>query len=340
MRLVIFVGPSIRPALVREAVQGVRGPVAILPPAAQGDLADAVARYRPNAVGLIDGRYERVPSVWHKEILWALSEGVHVWGAASMGALRAAETAAYGMVGIGQVYSWYAQEWCTRDDDVAVAHLGPDEDWRPVSLPTVDVLAATQVGVDRGHLDEAAASRWLARARDIPYPRRDWASVVAGPLPAWLPTQSVKERDALALLKALAEPALRRPHRPSFALADTDNWLAVRPTLAAQAGTSDLGEADLVTGLARVLARATYPVGDPQDALTRLAEVDDEVDAQAAPDVPRAAGLNAAHRLAFERAWQLFGRDAELAAADAHRRRVRPPSSRPDQHPLTKEEAS
>ena len=36
-------------------------------------------------IGLIDGFFENVASVWHKEILFALSEGVQVFGAASMG---------------------------------------------------------------------------------------------------------------------------------------------------------------------------------------------------------------------------------------------------------------
>ena len=38
-------------------------------------------------IGIIDGHFGNVPSVWHKEILFALSKGVEVSGAASMGAL-------------------------------------------------------------------------------------------------------------------------------------------------------------------------------------------------------------------------------------------------------------
>ncbi|MEJ0097006.1 MAG: TfuA-like protein [Bauldia sp.] len=44
-----------------------------------------------SVIGLVDGVFENVASVWHKEILYALSEGVQVFGAASMGALRAAD---------------------------------------------------------------------------------------------------------------------------------------------------------------------------------------------------------------------------------------------------------
>ena len=60
-----------------------------------------VALERPVAIGLIDGYFERVPSVSHKEILWAMSQGIVVIGAASMGALRAAELAPFGMLGVG-----------------------------------------------------------------------------------------------------------------------------------------------------------------------------------------------------------------------------------------------
>ena len=46
---------------------------------------------RPPPILIIDGVFQSEPAVRHKEILWALSLGVPVVGAASMGALRAAE---------------------------------------------------------------------------------------------------------------------------------------------------------------------------------------------------------------------------------------------------------
>ena len=65
----------------------------------------AVRAHRPRAIGLIDGVFLDVPAVWHRELLWALSEGVHVFGAASMGALRAAELAPFGMRGVGTIFA-------------------------------------------------------------------------------------------------------------------------------------------------------------------------------------------------------------------------------------------
>ena len=56
-------------------------------------------------------------SPWHKEIVYALQyPGVKgIYGAASMGALRASELDFVGMVGIGQIYNWY-RDAVTEDD--------------------------------------------------------------------------------------------------------------------------------------------------------------------------------------------------------------------------------
>src|SRR3546814_18975365 len=106
--IAVFAGPSLREALP----PGFK----LLPPAKQGDVF-GVARSRPLAIGLIDGYFEQAPAVWHKEILWALSQGIHVFGAASMGALRAAELQAYGMRGVGKIFARYHSKSTIDDAD-------------------------------------------------------------------------------------------------------------------------------------------------------------------------------------------------------------------------------
>ena len=83
-------------------------------PARQGDIWRAVRAHRPVAIGLIDGVFFHEPAVWHREILWALAEGVHVFGAASMGALRAAELEPFGMRGVGRVFAAYPRRSMAR----------------------------------------------------------------------------------------------------------------------------------------------------------------------------------------------------------------------------------
>ncbi|MFN9630245.1 MAG: TfuA-like protein, partial [Cyanobacteriota bacterium] len=118
MTHVVFVGPS----LPEHEVRRLHPEAVILPPVRQGDIVSVLRAHRPSAIGVIDGVFLSVLSVWHKELLLALDEGVALYGAASMGALRAAECAPFGMVGLGRIYARFADGTLTRDDEVAVAH--------------------------------------------------------------------------------------------------------------------------------------------------------------------------------------------------------------------------
>jgi hypothetical protein len=124
MTVVVFTGPTLPKAEAEARLGGT-----ILPPARQGDIWRAVRTHRPVAIGLIDGVFFHQPAIWHREILWALAEGVHVFGAASMGALRAAELAPFGMRGVGKVFEAFRDgfwpgfsEPFEDDDEVAVIH--------------------------------------------------------------------------------------------------------------------------------------------------------------------------------------------------------------------------
>ena len=123
----------------------------------------------PRAIGIIDGGFLDVASVWHREILWALSQGVHVFGAASMGALRAAELDGFGMRGVGRIYAAYRDgcwpgydEAFEDDDEVAVIHAPPEAGGLPLSDAMVDLrdtlLAAEAAGIiDRPSRDALTA---------------------------------------------------------------------------------------------------------------------------------------------------------------------------------------
>ena len=67
---VVFAGPSLPPS-VRPRVTGLEW----RPPVRQGDLYLA-ALQGSTLIGVIDGYFELVPTVWHKEILWAMAHGI------------------------------------------------------------------------------------------------------------------------------------------------------------------------------------------------------------------------------------------------------------------------
>ena len=139
--LVVFLGPSLAAREARRI-----GRCTVLPPARQGDVWRALA-LRPRVIALVDGVFESVPSVWHHEILDALDAGVAVFGGASMGALRAAELARHGMVGVGRIFGWYRDGVLADDSEVALLHAGPELGFRSLTLPLVEVRRAAEVAV-------------------------------------------------------------------------------------------------------------------------------------------------------------------------------------------------
>ena len=231
---VLFVGPSLAGVDITGLVAA--APTASLlvrGPARQGDIARAVID-GATAVGLVDGLFETVAAVWHKEILFALSEGVRVFGAASMGALRAAECAPFGMTGIGAIYRRYASG--EFDDDAAVAHLhAPAElGFAPLTEALVNVEATLAHATRQGLVTPAEAAGLGACAARVYFKDRTWDRLVSAveEIPEQRRTEirssiaefrvDAKRRDAEELLMHLiAAPEERTLHCP-FDLSRTD----------------------------------------------------------------------------------------------------------------------
>jgi hypothetical protein len=99
-------------------------------PAAQGDILRDCLKLRPLQIVLIDGVFHQSLAVWHKELVYALLEGIVCIGAASMGALRAAEMHRYGMIGVGRIFERYRDG---EEDDSLVAMTFDPESFRPLT---------------------------------------------------------------------------------------------------------------------------------------------------------------------------------------------------------------
>jgi len=167
---VVFLGPSLDR---REA--GALLPADYRPPAARGDLTRAVQE-GARVIGLIDGVFFQESSVGHREILAALSAGVRVVGASSMGALRAAELHTLGMEGVGEVYRMYRDGVLVSDDEVALA-FDPDSG-SALSEPLVNIRATLARAVSDGVLGEGDAGALLAVAGSLYYPDRTYPRMV------------------------------------------------------------------------------------------------------------------------------------------------------------------
>jgi hypothetical protein len=241
----IFTGPTLSATDARAELDAV-----YLPPAAQGDVYRA-ALLRPRLIGIIDGYFECVPAVWHKEILWALTQGIHVYGSASMGALRAAELASFGMQGVGEIFAAYRDGILEDDDEVAVTH-GPDETgFRPLSEAMVNIRTTLAAAEAAGVLSASSRRALEEVAKGLFYPdrlyplilrravERDVPQAELDAFRGWLPRGQVNQKraDAVTMLRAMREALAGGlpPKRVTFRLARSVHWEAARRSLSRDA---------------------------------------------------------------------------------------------------------
>jgi hypothetical protein len=175
MTIVVYLGPTMSWSQAREIL-----PDAVyLPPAAQSDIISAVEELRPTGILLIDGVFTQQLSVWHKEILYALEQGVAVYGSSSMGALRMAETAAYGARGFGQVFEDFMSGALTDDDEVAVMHAGAEWEYRAISDAMVNIRRTLRRAAEDGVVTESQHDVLIDLAKRRFYPERSYATLLS-----------------------------------------------------------------------------------------------------------------------------------------------------------------
>lgn len=215
MTLHVFSGPTLAAGRVRAIVSDA---VCHLP-VGHGDLLTLGAR-EGDVVLIIDGLWHQTAPVRHKEILLLLDAGVAVVGAASMGALRAAELCAFGMLGAGKVFEAFRSGQLEADDEVAVLHTPEGQQLTEalVNLRCAILGAAADRQVSQ---DEAAALEETARR--LPYTRRSWtalhrAAAAAGLGAALHRVDLWRQSHPYDVKRQDAEYALRWIDSPDFAL--------------------------------------------------------------------------------------------------------------------------
>jgi hypothetical protein len=230
----VFLGPTLAEKEARAELDAV-----YLPPVSAGDVYRLWQR-RPRAVGIVDGYFDRVPAVWHKEIMWMMEHGVHVFGAAGLGALRAAELDSFGMHGAGRVYQAFRDGALDRDDEVAVRHGTADDGYQPLSEAMVNIRSTLLAAQDQGIVSAATHKILLAAGTQLFYPDRTWEELLRvtetmsadaadiEALKRWLPAGRIDQQaaDAVAMLREMrtflaADPA---PQGVSWSMADTAMW--------------------------------------------------------------------------------------------------------------------
>ncbi len=236
--IIVFVGPTLSAEAIHPLLDAeIRSPVS------RGDVLDA-ALDKPAAIGIVDGYFAHVPSVWHEEILWAMSQGIHVFGAASMGALRAAELHQFGMHGVGTVFEQFKNGELTDDDEVAVIHAPKEFGYRSLSDAMVNIRSTLTAAQAEGIISPQTHSELVEALKARPYPERTFSCIFSkslnvdtpeeesAALKQWLPQGRIdqKRNDAILMLQSMAE--MQRAGWPTldvnYRFAQTDAWEALQ----------------------------------------------------------------------------------------------------------------
>ncbi|WP_439594924.1 YcaO-like family protein [Falsiroseomonas sp.] len=252
----VFLGPSLRRAEAEALL-----PASYHPPARRGDVWHAVAQ-GARRILLIDGVFHQQPSVWQREILEALRGGCTVLGASSIGALRAAELAPFGMRGVGGIWADYRAGRLTGDDEVALLHGPAELGFMALSIPLVQLRAAARGAVAAGLVRAEAAAGAVTRLKALDFTRRDWTAFAdafaaeGAALPApWLAAArrarrfDRKRADARAALRLAARWTPARRRTVPAAGAAPDLWGAAR--MAGEMGLDTVEEPALLAALRR-----------------------------------------------------------------------------------------
>ena len=170
--IVVFLGPSLSIDHARRTL-----PARYLGPARCGDVLRA-RRLSPRAIAIVDGVFARTAAIWHKEILLALEDGISVFGASSMGALRAAELVPFGMVGIGRIFEAYRDGLYTDDDEVALLHGPADSAYREMSEAMVNIRSTVAHAVSSGVILPESGKRVIRCAKDTFYQVRSLGAAI------------------------------------------------------------------------------------------------------------------------------------------------------------------
>lgn len=215
MRTIVFCGPSISWSEVQE----ISSEVFCMPPARCGDLLRAM-RLAPRCLVLVDGCFDSTPSPWHKEILLALEAGIAVYGAASLGALRAAELDCFGMVGVGRIYKEYRLGVRSADDDVAVMHHGPERQYQPISQPLVDIEYWLSDWQQRHLLNAETVAQLMLVAQGRHYSERHISEILQS-----LPLESSLQQQLVAEVRTGVLPSLKRQDAAAAIESAAAHWV-------------------------------------------------------------------------------------------------------------------
>jgi hypothetical protein len=172
MTIKIYSGLSIKEPAVHARLAG----AVLAPPIRRGDLyRDVGAEFR--VVGIVDGEFLQNLAVSPGEIMDAMRCGLKVYGASSLGALRAVELESYGMIGCGEIFKLIKSTRYFKDD--YLGQLFYETDARHATLPYMDLAIGLRMLYAKRKLSKKIAQYLLAAYEQLHFSERSFAGLQA-----------------------------------------------------------------------------------------------------------------------------------------------------------------
>lgn len=200
----IYLGPSLPVSEAKEILEA-----DYQPPIKRGDL-DKIKNPKNYIVGIIDGAFHQSLAVSVVEVRQFIEDGGSIFGASSMGALRAVELKPLGMKGVGRIYQDYLSEKLNSDEDVALV-FSP-ETGEALTIPTVQVKYAVEQAKKAGDLTPEAARKALSESKKIYYAERTLAMLLK------VIGLKLKPEEVASLKKILTNPEMDPKRQDAIAL--------------------------------------------------------------------------------------------------------------------------
>jgi len=213
IKIIIYLGPSLPVDEAKKLLHSNNNrEVTYAPPIKRGDIPKAISE-NYQVIGIIDGIFFRESAVSPREIMEVLKSNIKVYGASSMGALRASELDRYGMVGIGKIYNWYRDGTLNSDDEVALSF--DSEEFIPISEPLVNIRETMKKALSENIINQEEYKIIFESAKKLYFPERKWKNIIQisekkmgknlSYFSDFVKTQKVdvKKEDAILLLKEI-----------------------------------------------------------------------------------------------------------------------------------------
>lgn len=210
---IVFLGPSLSIEKARKIINA-----EFLPPAKKGDFIKLSLISEKKIIILIDGVFLQDYPPTPIEVFQVVNKNnFQVYGASSLGALRAVELEKFGMKGYGQVFELFKKNIINSDDEVAVTF---DNSYNLLSEAMIDIRYNLFLAFKKGIIDKETKQLITRTAKKIYFPFRSYENIVKKSIELYSDTrdtiedfhnfvstqrQSLKELDAMGILKKIAD---------------------------------------------------------------------------------------------------------------------------------------